>query len=56
MSHTPTAAFPAKAGIQWDDYRRSAWVWVPAFAGKTVGDEGIVLTASLRAQRSNPGG
>ncbi len=33
-----SAAFPAKAGIQWVDYRLSERVWVPACAGNTDGE------------------
>ena len=33
----PSAAFPAKAGIQIVVYRSYEKVWVPAFAGKEEG-------------------
>ena len=39
----PLPAFPAKAGIQWMDYRSRIRVWVPAFAGKADGGLGYPL-------------
>ena len=39
---SPSAAFPAKAGIQSVDYRPSETVWVPAFAGKADWGRGRV--------------
>jgi hypothetical protein len=44
---------PAKAGIQYVRDSRIRAPWIPAFAGKTQGDERMTLEAGIRSAREN---